>query len=350
MEENDIIYGTLSPENDDDYIALELTAGETYMFNYTGTEFNDIAAVLYLEGQYQVIEYVDNQFSYTAVEDGTYYLRIHDGIGDYAVTYYQIGDEPNNLPDYPDEPHDGIDMTVGTTLNGIIAQEGDIDQIGIELNANQTYLITVSSDNFPVQINEITDQNGDINYVNDDQFIITPDASETYYIAIASENNFGGLYEVSATNQGSLFTNSNDTFIFDYKVFGDIDMMAGDDTMVITNATNYGSIIDGNSGNDTLKMDHTVNEFYGIDFFKNFEIIDLEDNQTDFLSLSLDEVIDVTDGNNILRVDGDSNDYVDIFGEWVQGADQNIDGEIYNVYTSGSATLLIDEDIEQSFY
>ena len=67
------------------------------------------------------------------------------------------------------------------------------------------------------------------------------------------------------------------------------------------------------------------------------------------ITLTVDDLIDFTDDDNILKILGDSGDAVNSTGQgWVQGADQVIDSETYHSYTSGTATLLVDEDIVQT--
>ncbi|MCP5381633.1 MAG: hypothetical protein H6912_04625 [Kordiimonadaceae bacterium] len=66
------------------------------------------------------------------------------------------------------------------------------------------------------------------------------------------------------------------------------------------------------------------------------------------LVLTSQNVIDVTDNNNLLVIKGDGGDSVTSENQgWAQGADQDIDGEIYNTYTANGSTLLIDQDIVQ---
>ena len=67
------------------------------------------------------------------------------------------------------------------------------------------------------------------------------------------------------------------------------------------------------------------------------------------ITLTLDDLIDFTDDDNILKILGDSGDSVISTGEgWVQGSDQVIDSETYHTYSAGGATLLVDEDIIQT--
>jgi hypothetical protein len=58
-------------------------------------------------------------------------------------------------------------------------------------------------------------------------------------------------------------------------------------------------------------------------------------------------VIDMTDGNNILRVDGDMTDAVQALDSgWVQGADQVLGSVNYHTFVSGGVSLLVNEDMQ----
>lgn len=115
---------------------------------------------------------------------------------------------------------------------------------------------------------------------------------------------------------------------------------------------------DGGTGIDTLFFRdlYPIVRSFDFDFSminaSNIEILDFTYNgvsKEDNITLTLTDILDVTDGNNQLRIDGDANDSVTSTGQnWVQGADQIIDGENYHVYGVGGATLLIDDDITQT--
>lgn len=81
----------------------------------------------------------------------------------------------------------------------------------------------------------------------------------------------------------------------------------------------------------------------------DIENIDMSTPGDHQITLTVDDLIDFTDDDNILKILGDSGDSVISSGEgWVQGSDQVIDSETYHTYTTGGATLLVDEDIVQT--
>ncbi len=79
---------------------------------------------------------------------------------------------------------------------------------------------------------------------------------------------------------------------------------------------------------------------------ENIDLTGLGDNS---INLTINDLIEFTDDDNILKILGNTGDTVTSAGEgWVQGTDQDIDGEIYHTYTASGTTLLIDEDISQT--
>ena len=110
-----------------------------------------------------------------------------------------------------------------------------------------------------------------------------------------------------------------------------------------------GDSFDGGNGRDTLNLDTTAIE---LDLSTitaiNIEKISIIPAQGTDLTLSLQDVIDTTDLNNLLIIDGDASDSVNSTGQnWVQGADQAIESQLYHSYTSGTGTLLVEVDIIQ---
>jgi|GEM_PF-959838 len=94
----------------------------------------------------------------------------------------------------------------------------------------------------------------------------------------------------------------------------------GDDTIVLDeNDTS----IDGGAGDDTLMISHDVLDFSTIadGTISNVEKLDLNDSDAQSVSLNLDDVLDMTDGNNTLEVTGGAGDEVTFEGVQGPGAD-----------------------------
>ena len=117
---------------------------------------------------------------------------------------------------------------------------------------------------------------------------------------------------------------------------------AGDDQLLWT-----GSLINGRGGYDTiqLRFDESVtgSELRGL--ARNIEAIDLTGNgENSIASLSAEDVFDMTDGRNTLRIDGDGVDSVELTASssWTLDAGASVAG--YDVYTAtvSSQTVVLE--------
>ncbi len=118
----------------------------------------------------------------------------------------------------------------------------------------------------------------------------------------------------------------------------------GDDNLLYS-----GNNIDALGGNDTV----SIKSGESIDFSKlhNIEKIDLTQNGDHNIgTITLNDVVNMTDDNNTLVIDGDSGDKVVISG--LSSSDtETIDGKIFDIYTNSgdpTVTLKIEHDIVHS--
>ncbi|MGE4511820.1 MAG: hypothetical protein AB7D43_12035, partial [Sulfurimonadaceae bacterium] len=96
--------------------------------------------------------------------------------------------------------------------------------------------------------------------------------------------------------------------------------------------------IDGGEGNDTLLITGNQEiDFSGLsEHISNIETIKLGEGKQD-VTLTLEDVLSMTDDEHTLRIDGDADDTVHLLeeGEWTLGDNIIVDGEnSYNVYTA----------------
>ncbi|MCC3862316.1 Ig-like domain-containing protein [Pseudemcibacter aquimaris] len=130
----------------------------------------------------------------------------------------------------------------------------------------------------------------------------------------------------------------------------EFDLMSGgdgDDMFYIV--TNNGDI-NGGLDEDTINLDNYVNSEINLAALEctNIEIFETTDSDVIEITLTVDDLLGITDDDNILQIDGNVNQTVTSTGQgWVQGADQVIDTETYHTYTASGATLLVDTDIIQ---
>ena len=123
---------------------------------------------------------------------------------------------------------------------------------------------------------------------------------------------------------------------------------SGDDVLFF-NAGDTGDFFNGGTGSDILDIDGLLlNLTLSTLHVTDIEFIDLLGTGPNSLTLTLQDVVDVTDSNDKLIIKGDANDTVISTGEgWTSAGTEIIDGEVYNVYTVGTDTLLVDTDITQ---
>ncbi len=98
---------------------------------------------------------------------------------------------------------------------------------------------------------------------------------------------------------------------------------------------------------DILRIDDDIDLGAANLVISNLEGIDVTGSGNNLVQLSAQDVLDMTDGNNILRVDGDMTDAVQALDTgWVQGTDQMINSVNYHTFTSSGVSLLVNEDMQ----
>ncbi|MBB5687668.1 hypothetical protein FHS49_003712 [Sphingobium boeckii] len=120
----------------------------------------------------------------------------------------------------------------------------------------------------------------------------------------------------------------------------------GNDTIEIV-AANF-TTINGGAGFDTILFDNGIDLDYnapGIGSFSNIERIDLGSGDSgSALTLTATEVDAITDAGNVLQITGESNDTLNVIGAVDTGATQTLGGLVYDVYTFGATTLLVEDN------
>ena len=130
----------------------------------------------------------------------------------------------------------------------------------------------------------------------------------------------------------------------------DISGGAGSDLMVVPDAGF--AAVDGGSGDDILRLSSAgINlDFAGDASLRsrvdNIEALDIGGTGANSVSLDEAAINAITDGNNFIRVDGDSDDTAsfDLDNATLTGA-QTFQGTEYHTYDLGSATLWVDMDV-----
>ena len=157
---------------------------------------------------------------------------------------------------------------------------------------------------------------------------VTGDASSSINTTDGSDN---VTIDGDITSGANVSTNAgDDTVTLGGTIDGGstLDLGVGDDTANLTsNSVNLGGIIDGGEGFDALSFSDDISiDFSGLaDNISNIESVDLGAGAQNITSLSIADVLEMTDTDNTLRIDGDSSDHISLntntdgSGEWTLG-------------------------------
>jgi hypothetical protein len=122
---------------------------------------------------------------------------------------------------------------------------------------------------------------------------------------------------------------------------------SGDDTIGVSSLDFH--LVDGGAGTDTLRLDGSG---LALDLTtladnrtRGIEQIDITGSGNNTLSLSVHDVLDISNESNQLTVAGNARDSVHIGAGWTAGGTTSVGSQDYQVYTAGQATLLVAQDI-----
>jgi hypothetical protein len=112
---------------------------------------------------------------------------------------------------------------------------------------------------------------------------------------------------------------------------------------------NSGNLLDGGDGIDTLLVSGDRDlDFSGIDNIRNMERIDLTTGNHDITNLSVADVLNMTDNDNLLEILGDGSDSVELTNDWhATGNTCTHNGHTFTEFLNGddSVTLLIEDQV-----
>ena len=209
------------------------------------------------------------------------------------------------------------------------SDNGGIDDV-IEAQFGQTFIAPTGND---------ADDDG-----LDDAFDATPNSGAAGSIGLVpADTNSDGLADFLDDNGGSDALPST----------------SGDDTLTIngngvaglSSAPMSGVIadIDGDMGTDTLALtgSNITLDLTNIDNgrINSIENIDISGNGENTLTLDANDLLDLSDVTDELIVFGDSDDIINIEGSFTLDGTRDVDGENFDVYADGTATLIVDPDV-----
>ena len=286
----------------------------------------------------------------TANTDGSYTVEVDDN-GDAIVTLSSESELSNT------ELNDIEASVTSTESNG-----GDTSTTTAYDDLDESTTIDMSNDN-----NEVaTGGDGDdtINMGNaKDQEANGGDGDDTINMGNAKDQEANGgdgddTINIDGKDFEAYGEAGNDTFKLDSNDFKSISNSGGSGSIKGADFDGNNATIDGGEGLDTLAIEDNMDiDFSTIDDnISNIEVIDLGDGAQNITSLSIEDVLTMTDTDNVLRIDGDSSDSINLNStgddaEWTLG-DFKTDSETgatYQEATGGegdnTVTIEISTDI-----
>lgn len=125
-----------------------------------------------------------------------------------------------------------------------------------------------------------------------------------------------------------------------------LDSGAGNDTLIYDPAD---TSVQGGADTDTLRLEGSgvFLDLTRVDdaLITDIEIIDLTGTGDNALQAVLSDALALSSTTDTLRIDGDRGDAVRIGGGWTRGSIEVIGANVYDTYTQGAATLLVDRDV-----
>ncbi|WP_292935565.1 pre-peptidase C-terminal domain-containing protein [Noviherbaspirillum sp.] len=226
---------TIDVANDQDWFAVNMTAGTRYQIDLEGSPTNSGTLMdPYLRGIYDSSghlisgttnddsgEGANSRVTFDATSSGTYYISAgaySTGTGTYALSVTSQG-----VTDIPADLTTTASVTAGGSVDSLVNEAGDRDWFAVSLTAGQTYTIDLQPKaNSTTPLNDpylygIYNSSGSlISGTTDDdsgtgasaQVTYTATSSGTYYISAGGYSNHTGNYVLSVSSGSSTSSGS----------------------------------------------------------------------------------------------------------------------------------------------
>ncbi len=219
-------YGEIETGDDADWFAVDLAAGNEYVFDLEGSSTGQgslIDPLLYLlDADSEVIgmdddsgEGLNSRIVFTPDEDGTYYLSA-ESWGDHTGSYtLNISADDIVGDDHADGPETDAWVDMDAPATGEIEVGDDSDWFAVWMEAGNTYTFDLegSSTGQGTLIDPILylhDADGEVIDMDDDggeeynsRIVFTPEEDGTYYLDAGSYGDNTGTYTLTASVDGN---------------------------------------------------------------------------------------------------------------------------------------------------
>ncbi len=273
------------------------------------------------------------------VEPGTY-VTLTEG-ADSHTEYYTFGSTGSVLTDAETglAAHDPVTVSISGRTISVTQTDltNPVDEVAIRVDASADITVdgfdqtdVFTRDGFPSTVT-ITDAEGGNIQTGEADDVIDITAATAEGITEASET-------FTITTDGG-----NDTITLDDLVDSSYIIQAGEAL------DSSGNLIQDLTDIDEVRIDGdlNLNSATGPLALSNVEILDITGTGNNTLTLSAADVLSASDDTNTLIIQGNSGDVIESADTWVAGPTgvTGLDGGTYNMFTSGTATLLVDASI-----
>ncbi len=145
VEAEGLVEGIIEVGGDEDWFAIQVSAGLTYVWETVLGTLYDTTLTLYDQDGTTLVETDDDggpalasQIQWTADRDGIYFLKVQ-AFREFQTGTYSL--QSDVLDDHGQDAARATAMTLGQTLHGIIELAGDRDWFALSAEAGQSYLL-----------------------------------------------------------------------------------------------------------------------------------------------------------------------------------------------------------------
>ena len=131
------------------------------------------------------------------------------------------------------------------------------------------------------------------------------------------------------------------------QMFSSVTGLNAETSSVATAAPQPATITVDGLGNTTVATDQSFHLSSLDGEVSDLDMLALDGSHATQVAVTLDALLDLTDGDNTLVVTGDDTDKVLLLGDgWVQGADTSVNGVDAVSFSNGAGIVIVEEELD----